>query len=133
MTLIEALKECSIENCDTTELLYDCDLSIYDEDKEVYENMIRCLKGIVMPSTYDIFNTTDITPEIIDKIVEGELIEELSDYDVAYICVAAAIAAYRNYEPNGEDGYIEFYEPSAKYEISLFGRMFTWGGDIDTL
>ena len=136
MTLIEALKHCSIENLDTTELLLDIDYDYSDEDKEMYNLLIENLHAFCCDDSCDweVLNTLEADENLLEAVRDEEDIEKynLSDSFLNMWLNAAYLTkkglAYNEID---EDDWQDMYEDIANYEFSLSRLDFKCEYEID--
>ena len=89
MTLLEAFKCCSIENLDTTELIYDCDYNAYEEDHEVYELFMHNLKCLAIDELFAEIGKIELTDDVKKDLVDTGGEEHYGEDILSYIVGAA--------------------------------------------
>lgn len=124
MTLLEALKHCSIENLDTTEL-------IYDGDDWMVDYFFANIKALFSPEDYKLMETTELDDTLIEEIKTNG--EEIIEDNILYNIIAAGLMAsiQVNYAELDEEDLDRLYWDEANYEVVIDGNLFKYNGDID--
>ena len=124
MKLIEALKHCSIENLDTTEL-------IYDGDDWMIDYFFANIKALFSPEDYKLMETTELDDTLIEEIKTNG--EEIIEDNILYNIIAAGLMAsvQVNYAELDEEDLDRLYWDEANYEVVIDGNLFKYNGDID--
>lgn len=136
MNFIEVLKQFSIENLDTEELLIDCQYRYADSDKELYERFLHNFKCILGKDDYEILEKTEVDDKFLEALKEDEMYEiyDIGDnitYDL--LCAAALTDEELVYDEIDEGDWDDMYWDTANYEICLgdFNFKYTCETDID--
>ena len=124
MKLLEALKHCSIENLDTTEL-------IYDGDEWAVDYFFVNIKALFSPEDYKLMETTELDDAMIEEIRTNA--EEIIEDNILYNIIAAGLMANDqvNYAELDEEDLDSLYWDEANYEVNINNVVFEYCGDID--
>jgi len=124
MTLLEALKHCSVENLDTNEL-------IYDGDDWMVDYFFANIKALFSPEDYKLMETTELDDNLIEEIKtnSAEIIED----NILYNIIAAGLMANAQviYAELDEEDLDRLYWDEANYEVIIDCNLFKYNGDID--
>lgn len=136
MTLIEALKQFSIENLDTEELLIDCQYRYTDSDKELYDRFIHNLRWVCYDEEdYNKLCNLEMTPEFMNKLKENDT-DEIWEGHINQTILDAAWLTYNDYdyeECKANDDYDDLYEDCHNYEFCFgdFDLTYEYECDVD--
>lgn len=124
MTLLEALKHCSVENLDTNEL-------IYDGDDWMVDYFFANIKALFSPEDYKLMETTELDDKLIEEIKTNS--EEIIEDNILYNIIAASLMANAqvNYAELDEEDLDRLYWDEANYEVVIDCNFFKYNGDID--
>lgn len=125
MKLLEALKHCSVENLDTTEL-------IYDGDEWTVDYFFDNLKSLFSEEVYNIMSTVEFDDVMIEEIRTNA--EEIIEDNVLYHIIAAGLMAAEQIvyaDREDDDDYDDLYWDYANYEVIINNVVFEYDGDID--
>lgn len=125
MKLLEALKHCSVENLDTTEL-------IYDGDEWAADYFFGNLKSLFSEEVYNIMSTVEFDDVMIEEIRTNA--EEIIEDNILYHIIAAGLMAYEQIDyaaREEDDDYDDLYWDYANYEVIINNVVFEYDGDID--
>ncbi len=110
MTLLEALNKFSIENLDTTEL-------IYDSEEWAKGYFFDNLKALISKEDYELLETRNFDDKLYEEINESDA-EVFVDCPLYMIIAAAWLASQQiNYAEVDEDQMDSLYKDMHHYEI----------------
>ena len=136
MKLLEALKNVSIENLDTEEMLIECAWN-EGEDNSQYDMFIHNLKALCSydEEAWEKLSNFEMTPDFLNKLKEDDY-EDLFDDSINDTILNAAWLTHNGYdyaECEENDDFDDLYDDSHNYKFSFgdFNLEYEYETDID--
>ena len=136
MTLQQALKNFSIENLDTEELLFDCDCKNDNGDQDLHDRLMYNIKELCYDEDdYNKLCNIEMTPELLSKLKDNDT-DDILDDNINQTLLNAAWLTYEDIdyaERKAADNYDDLYEDTHNYQFNFgdFNLSYEYECDID--